>query len=130
MSDRNYQRLLMAIDSFRARHRKWPMRARMLPVQINEIRGLLSSTGWEKLAARIQLVASEEAAFLVEDDEGRTHDYMNEGVADEAPNIRAEDWLEHPEWRKPSDEAVEAYHRRDEELREQFPGADFYLIGD
>lgn len=128
MEDRNYTRLLIAIESFRLRYGAWPTIARMHPMQIDEIRRLLTPECFARVESRIRILPTEEVAFSVEDDEGRVHDYCYEGAVEGEPDIRAEEWLGHPEWRKPTEEEIEAYHRCIEELRAQQPDADHIII--
>lgn len=128
MEDRNYNRLLIAIKSFRLRYGSWPTIARMHPMQIDEIRRLLTPESFARIESRIRILPTEEVAFSVEDGDGRVHDYGCEGEVEGEPDIPAEEWLGQPEWRKPTEEEVAAYHQCIEELRTKHPDADHIII--
>jgi hypothetical protein len=91
--DKNWVRLCAAIDGFRGRYGCWPIRVRIHPVSLEDLREhLLSRADFEKIEQKVKLVA-DEASFVAEDDAGRLYSYGDEGVTEERSKPSAEEWL-------------------------------------
>jgi hypothetical protein len=91
--DKNWIRLLGAIDGFRVRYGAWPTRVRIFPASLSNIRDHLFSAGlYAKLTQKVQLIA-DEAPFVAEDDAGNSYSYGAEGFPAKRPNPSARDWL-------------------------------------
>ena len=72
--DKNWCRLCAAIDGFRERYGRWPTRVRMPEGYIRDIAHCFTVRDFLTVTAKIQFV-SDDALFLVEDDEGGSYRY-------------------------------------------------------
>jgi hypothetical protein len=92
--DRDWVRFCLAVEGFRAKYGAWPTRMRLDPGYIEEFRrSLLSPADFEKLQARIELIAESEAPFIAEDQHGRTYSSGTEALQRERDDIDAQEWL-------------------------------------
>jgi hypothetical protein len=91
--DKNWIRLLGAIDGFRARYDAWPTRVRIFPASLSDIRDhLFSPELYAKLTQKVQLIA-DEAPMVAEDDAGNSYSYGDEGFPSKRSSPSARDWL-------------------------------------
>jgi hypothetical protein len=91
--DKNWIRLLGAIDGFRVRYGAWPTRIRIFPASLRNIReDLFSPDLFVKLTEKIQLVA-DELAMVAEDEHGNSYSYGIDGFPPNRPSPNASQWL-------------------------------------
>jgi hypothetical protein len=91
--DKNWVRLLGAIDGFRARYGCWPVRVRIFPESLRNLREELFSAGsFAELSGKIQLLAGP-APMVAEDDSGNRYSYGSDGFPPQRPNPDARQWL-------------------------------------
>jgi hypothetical protein len=91
--DKNWIRLLGAIDGFRVRYDAWPTRVRIFSASLADIRDhLFSPELYAKLTQKLDLIANE-APMVAEDDDGNSYSYGAEGFPSKRPNPSARDWL-------------------------------------
>ena len=96
--DREYCRLMAAVNGFRAKHRRWPVRVRVLPGAVDAIRDTLTDDGFARVVSAVELVEQDDAPFIAEDDDGRAFNYGVEHP-DREPDAYAHDWFGRPEYR-------------------------------
>ena len=90
---KNWSRLLIAVNGFRIRYRRWPTQVRMWQVQIDDIKSVFKPDTYEKLISRIKLIADEEATVVAGDESGRQYDYGREGFPRKKRGVDAATWL-------------------------------------
>src|SRR5437868_4484719 len=94
-----WDRLCLAVDGFRFRYKRWPLRVRMFPDSLKIIRDeILTSAGYALVTAKVELVPDETAPFIAEDDDGRQFNY-NHDKREGDPDIPAAEWFGRPEVR-------------------------------
>jgi hypothetical protein len=92
--DKNWIRLLAALDGFHARFGTWPLRVRMYPGSLVDLKEFLFSPAlFSKLRQKVLLIAEEDAGFIAEDDAGHRYSYA-EGVPEHPPQPEAHAWLQ------------------------------------
>ncbi len=92
-NDKDWYRLLAAVDGFRVRHDRWPTRVRVLPSALDAFQNhLFSPEAFTRLSKKLSVVA-DGSPMIAEDDEGRSYSYGAEGGPADAPDPRASDWL-------------------------------------
>ncbi len=92
-SDKNWVRLCLTIDGFRARFDVWPTRLRAKPDIVEDIREhLLTQESWGLLAKKIQLLSDPGVESLIaEDDAGRECAYGSD-YSTQSLGVRAAEW--------------------------------------
>jgi hypothetical protein len=90
--DKNWIRLCAAIDGFRSRYGRWPIRVRMYEISLRDFDFLFTREELTRITAKITLVP-DEAPMIAEDDSGAHYNYGEEGFPECAPDIRATEWL-------------------------------------
>jgi hypothetical protein len=92
--DRSWVRFCLAVGGFRGKHGSWPSRMRLDPRCIEEFRDtLLSPADFEKLQTKVRLIPEAGAAFVAEDEQGRTYSSDPESPRREREDLDAEEWL-------------------------------------
>lgn len=92
--DKNWVRLCCALEGFHAVHGHWPIRVRVYPESLRDLkRHLFRPATWRRITERIAFVADKEAPFIAEDAEGRRFSYGTDGVPGQATPVSAEEWL-------------------------------------
>lgn len=95
--DRNLVRLLLAVEGFRARYRRWPTRVRLDQGYIEDLQRILSDVGFENLTSKLVLVPDPEPGLHAEDDEGGRFSYGGGagggGHQDGKSDIPVQSWL-------------------------------------
>ena len=99
--DKNWYRMCVAIDGFRARYGSWPTK---IHLPAGAIEYLFTEETFARLEERLTLVY-DDSPFIAEDDIGRSYNYGKEGFFD-PPDIRAREWLNV----KPDSEMVKEYY--------------------
>lgn len=99
---KSWMRMCAAINGFRARYQRWPLRVRMPK---NAISTLFTPQSLAKISEKLELV-EDGSLFIAEDDTGASYNYAEEGSG-EKPNITAQTWLDV----EPDSEAVKAYYQ-------------------
>ena len=100
--DKNWMRMCAAINGFRARYQRWPVRVRMPQ---NAIADLFTSESLAKIQKKLTLV-EDDSLYIVEDDAGNSYNYGEEGLSPK-PDISAHIWLDVT----PDSELVRAYYQ-------------------
>lgn len=90
--DKNWIRLCAAIDGFRSRYGRWPVRVRMHEMSLRDFDFLFTREDLARISAKAALVP-DEAPMIAEDDSGARYNYGEEGFPERAPDIRAAAWL-------------------------------------
>ncbi|HEY7240434.1 MAG TPA: hypothetical protein VH600_14765 [Burkholderiales bacterium] len=91
--DKNWVRLCAAIDGFRIRHGHWPIRVRMYPRSLEDLREhVFSRAAFAKIEGKVKLVA-DDAPMIAEDDTGAQYNYGKEGFPEKRPTPNAAEWL-------------------------------------
>jgi hypothetical protein len=90
--DKNWYRLCGAIDGFRLRYGRWPIRVRMHRLSLQDFGYLFSREDFTRITAKVELL-SYDGPMVAEDDSGASYNYNTEGFPDRAPDVRAKDWL-------------------------------------
>jgi hypothetical protein len=89
----NWDGLCAAIDGFRVRYGRWPIRVRIFPASLADIRDhLLTPEDYAQIVAKVALLA-DESAMIAEDDQGGSYSYAQEGFPSERPTPGAAEWL-------------------------------------
>ena len=92
--DKNLIRLCAAIDGFRSRFKRWPVRVLLDQRCIDDLRThVLSESHFERVASLITLVPTQRGTFTAMDNTGASYDYGAEGPPHEPPDERAYDWF-------------------------------------
>jgi hypothetical protein len=94
---KNWARLCITINGFRAKYGKWPKRVTSHFCLMDDIKKrILSNDSFRKLHQKIELITrdetSSEHAIVAEDDTGSVFIYGKDGFGWE-PDISAEEWL-------------------------------------
>jgi hypothetical protein len=91
--DKNFVRLCGALDGFKVRYGRWPIRVVIYPMSLDDLREhVLSPEAFATVMQKVRLVEGD-AGFQAEDGEGNVYDYANEGFPESRPNPTAEEWL-------------------------------------
>jgi hypothetical protein len=92
-NDKDWHRLLAAVEGFRLRHDGWPTRVRVFDSTLDTFRNhLFSPEAFERLSRTLAIVA-DGSPMVAEDDDGRTYSYGAEGGPDVPTEPRAAAWL-------------------------------------
>lgn len=92
--DKNWIRLLAAVDGFRIRYGAWPKRVRMFPLCLQDLKeSIFSPQSFAQLLDKLDLIAEDGAEHVAEDDLGNRYCYGSEGFPDHRPHPSAEEWL-------------------------------------
>ena len=92
-ADKNWIRLLAALNGFHVDHGHWPKWVRMPEVAIEELRDhILGPEGFELVNGKVALIPDH--AFIAEDQQGNSYDYSSRGFPDEKPSPDAFAWLD------------------------------------
>ena len=91
--DRNLVRLLLAVEGFRARYRRWPQRIRFREGYIDELQKLLTEEGFRNLTSKLELVADDVDGIFAEDDLGGLFSYGQALSSDGKSDLPAREWL-------------------------------------
>lgn len=89
--DKNWIRLCAAIDGFRSRYGRWPVRVRMHEMSLRDFDFLFTREDLARITAKVALIP-DEVPMIAEDDSG-AYNYGEEGFAERAPDICAAAWL-------------------------------------
>ena len=125
-SDKNYVRLCVTIDGFRARYGRWPTVARVWPGFVDNLRTVLAPEGFARLQEKLRLVEDPNATISVEDEEGRRCDYGSVDLPEARPSVTASEWIG-AERSHPTPEELESYNRAREEFRKKH-GRDVFIF--
>lgn len=90
--DRNWERLCLTLEGFRARHGAWPKRVRMFPSCLDELRLLFRPSDFTAITSKVELVAGD-AGFFAENDTGQEFDYAREIDNGDLTGEQAHAWL-------------------------------------
>ena len=91
--DKNWIRLLGALDGFRAKYGTWPSRVRIFPQALAGLREhLFTPEAFAQLLAKVELIA-DEAPMVAEDSAGNSYSYGAEGFPSSPPEPDARTWL-------------------------------------
>lgn len=74
--DKNWVRVCLAIDGFRARHGHWPTRVRIMPASFRDlVSNVLTPSGFALVNSSVRLLPEPDAAMIAEDSNGREFCY-------------------------------------------------------
>jgi hypothetical protein len=90
--DKNWIRLCAAIDGFRSRYGRWPLRVRMHEMSLRDFDFLFTKEDLARIYEKVAL-EPDEASMVAEDDSGDRYNYGEEGFPERAPDIPAAAWL-------------------------------------
>ena len=90
---KNWSRLLIAVNGFLIRYRRWPTQVRMSEAQIDDIKSVFKPETYKELISRIKLIVDEEATVVAEDENGRQYDYGKESFPRKKRGIDSATWL-------------------------------------
>ena len=91
--DKNFVRLCATVGSFRNRYGHWPTRVRLFPGTLDNLRSLFTQEDFNELTSKVKLIPDGAAAFVAEDEDGRSHSYGAEGALRQNGVIPAAAWL-------------------------------------
>lgn len=92
-AEKNWIRLLAAVDGYWQRYGAWPTHVVLPEVCLADLRDhILSTDDFVRLRSVITLEV-EEDRFAATDGADRAYDYMSEGFPEIRPNVSAIDWL-------------------------------------
>ena len=91
--DKNWVRLCLAIDGFRARYNSWPNYILLSKEYFENIQSLFSPKVFQKLKSQITFVIDEESLIVAKDNTNRMYNYRKEGSSKIKPDISAQEWL-------------------------------------
>ena len=78
--DASWVRICAAIDGFRARYGRWPVRARLFPEALSGLRDhVLTPQGLALVATVVDLVADDTAPMIAEGAKDESYNYGQEG---------------------------------------------------
>jgi hypothetical protein len=87
--DKNWYRMCSAINSFRMRFGHWPTRIRLSE---GALENLFSQESYQVLLSKLEFII-DGSAFIVDNDQGNSHDYGQDGFVSGDLDVRAQDWL-------------------------------------
>jgi hypothetical protein len=105
--DKNWYRMCSAINSFRVRFGHWPTRIRLSE---GALENLFSQESYRVLLSKLEFIF-DGSAFIAEDDQGRSHNYAQDGFVKGELEITAQDWL----GVEPDSAMVREYYGREDE---------------
>lgn len=89
---RNWVRVCAAVDGYRQRYGRWPVRVRIAPQALADLADhILTPEGLAVVNEKIQLIAEEDAEMIAEGPNGETYCYGNEGFPTEDIRPSAEE---------------------------------------
>lgn len=92
--DKNWIRVCMAIDGFRATYGRWPKRVRLMPIAFIDLAShVLSPVGFALVSSVIELVLEDDAEMIADDGTGAEFCYGREGPPEQSPEPTALDWF-------------------------------------
>lgn len=78
--DRNWIRVCGAVDGFRQRYGRWPLRVRIMPGAFADlVNHILTPDGFVVVNSKFELVAEDDAEMIAEGPDGETYCYGKEG---------------------------------------------------
>lgn len=93
--DKNWIRLCAAINGFRGRYGRWPVRIRLHSLSLEDLRDhLFSKRDFARIRSKVELVPDDNAPMIAEDDTGASYNYGDEGFPLGVPKPSAAEWLE------------------------------------
>lgn len=93
-NDRNWERLLGALEGFFVTHGHWPSRVRLTrPILENLRDDLFTPEAWTRVTTHLEFVADESAPIVAEDADGNQYSYGQQGSPSQKPPVRAGEWL-------------------------------------
>jgi len=93
-ADRNWIRVLAAVDGFFATHGHWPSRVRLpRPALENLQNDLFTPASWQRLTERIEFIPDESAGMIAEDESGNVYNFGRQGFPRSRPALPADEWL-------------------------------------
>ena len=93
-ADRNWVRVVAALEGFFVAHGHWPLRVRLPLVSLENLHfHLFTPASWHRLNQHIQFIQDESAGIIAEDDAGNIYNYGTQGFPKSRPATRAEEWL-------------------------------------
>jgi len=93
--DRNFIRLLAALDGFKERHGNWPPRVVVESRTLERLHEFLGDRFMREVQRKVELAAGP-AGFRAEGNGGAYYDYGKEGFPDSRPTPSAQEWLDLP----------------------------------
>lgn len=92
--DASWIRVCAAIDGFRSRYGRWPVRVRLFSAALEDIRDhILTPQGFAVVASVVELVADDTAPMIAEGVAGECYNYGQEGFPKPRPDEPARDWF-------------------------------------
>lgn len=96
-NDRDWVRFCAAIDGFRSQFGRWPVRVRLFPDALLDIRDhILTPEGFAQVESRVELVPDDDASMIAEDDSGARYNYGQSGFPETPPDTSAMEWFGNP----------------------------------
>lgn len=93
--DKNFIRMMAAINGFRVKYNKWPTHIRTYPGIIEDIENyVLGPESFKLLTNKLKLIKDNDYMMLAEDTEGNKYDYESNGFPEKEPDIQAYIWLD------------------------------------
>ncbi|MFT7620613.1 MAG: hypothetical protein ACI97A_004270 [Planctomycetota bacterium] len=91
--DKNWVRFCAAVDGFKARHGKWPVRVALDQGYIDGFEMLFATDDLQTIRSKVELTPRADAHMIAEDDDGNEYNYAEEGFADVRHEASAEVWF-------------------------------------
>jgi hypothetical protein len=83
-----------AIDGFRARYGRWPVRVRLFAGALDMLRGhVLTPEGIVVVESVVQLIADDSAPMIAEGAAGESYNYGEEGFSQPQPEESTQNWF-------------------------------------
>ena len=94
---RNWVRLQLTLEYFRAKHGSWPTRIRLRPDMLSKwLRPYFLPETWELIESKLEFIEDPDARFVAENDEGQRFDYAAEnkvGIRKDSHWVDSREWL-------------------------------------
>ena len=93
-ADRNWIRVLAALDGFFVTHGRWPSRVRLPLLALENLQNdLFTPASWQRLTERVEFIPDESAGMIAEDEAGYVYNFGKQGFPQLRPALRADEWL-------------------------------------
>jgi len=92
--DKNWVRLCVVINGFRAQHHSWPSKIRLPEIILDDLRNFLfTPESFSIIEKKLRFIIDEIGSLVAEDEDGRKFDYNNMNFQTSKPDIDAETWF-------------------------------------
>ena len=90
---KNWTRLCVTIDGFRACHKSWPSRIHIGKIEYSSLKEVFLPETFNLLERKLEFFIEQELGMSAVDGRGRKFDYGESGFPSTSPGISASEWL-------------------------------------